>query len=138
MLHALVYVSRPTIPPHSPDLLDIVRSCLRNNAPRGLTGFLFFDRAAFVQVLEGPEPGLEHLVRVLRTDPRHAGMRILRAGPIGARKFAGWDMAFADGTASAPLFGFAPARGVLDQAQDGEAAALLALLDALVPSPAPC
>jgi hypothetical protein len=44
MLCGLVHVSRPAILPHSPEVLDIVQACLRNNSPRGLTKFLYFDR----------------------------------------------------------------------------------------------
>ena len=133
-LQELVYVSRPRVQPHTPECLDILRACLRNNGPRGLTGFLFFDRIAFAQVLEGPGAALARMVAALRADPRHADMRICRQGPIAARRFAGWDMAMADGTAQAPLFGFAPPRAVLERAQAGDAAPLLALLDALSPT----
>jgi hypothetical protein len=75
---------------------------------------------------------------VLRAGPRHVEMRICRAEPLAGRGHARRDMAVADGTARAPLFGFSLRRAVLAQAQAGEAGPLMALIDAIQPSPAPC
>lgn len=130
-LESLIYISRPAIRPHSIELLDIADACLRNNPLHDLTGFLYFDRSFFVQVLEGESARIETLCATLLDDPRHYGMRVLRRAPILRRRFACWDMALCDGTSPYPLFGFKPSRKLLEAAKQGDASALLSAIDSM-------
>ena len=132
-LYSLIYISRPTIQAHSVEFLDIVRACIRNNPRHGITGFLYFDRRYFVQVLEGPQSEIVALCGSLRNDTRHTNMCILREQPINARKYGVWDMAFCDGTGPNPLFGFTASDMALQDAEHGHLAGLLGAIDAIVP-----
>jgi hypothetical protein len=96
-LFRLVYASRSLLGESMlareiPQILEVSR---RNNAARGVTGALLFSTDAFVQVLEGPQEGVERIFERIQCDPRHAGVVVLEAGPAPARDFAGWSMAYA-------------------------------------------
>lgn len=100
MLHRLAYASRALIRAHSPEMLDIVRSSLRNNPSDRLTGALYFDDSQFFQVVEGPEAAIDALWSNLLTDPRHYDIAPLRREPVEGRLFGAWSMKFHDGALS--------------------------------------
>ncbi|MCB4821871.1 BLUF domain-containing protein [Roseicella aerolata] len=96
-LFRLVYASRclleeAALAGEIPRILEVSR---RNNAARGVTGALLFSADAFVQALEGPQEGVEQIFERIQCDPRHAEAVVLEAGPVPARDFAGWSMAYA-------------------------------------------
>ena len=96
-LFRLVYASRSLIPEERvpveiPRILDMAR---RHNAAQDITGALLFSADGFVQVLEGPMAAVERLFEHIQCDPRHADVVVLEAGPLPARDFEGWSMAFA-------------------------------------------
>lgn len=114
-------------------MLDIERASLRNNAPDGISGFLYFDGTFFLQVLEGTRPALDGMMSRLRADPRHYALRVLRDCPLQSRQFGGWSMAFCDGTARHALFGFTPMRTELDAAERDRPGDILTRLDKVRP-----
>lgn len=134
-LRTIVYISRSLIEPYSSDLLDIARVCLRNNPRHATTGFLYFDKLYFVQILEGTESSLNDLCRNLEKDIRHCDMRILRDQPIQERRFDSWDMAFCDGGARFPFFGFEAPISMLENAAKGYSADILRIVDSIMPFP---
>ncbi len=96
-LFRLAYASRNLIPEHRmrveiPRILDAAR---RHNATQDVTGALLFGADGFVQVLEGPLAAVEQTFERIQCDPRHADVVVLEAGPVAARQFDGWSMAFA-------------------------------------------
>ena len=97
-LHALAYVSTPTVPFSDRDLSDLLLSARRFNAAHGVTGKLVVledgDRVVrFAQWVEGPPAALETCLRRILADPRHGDVDVRRSGPVPARRFPVWDMA---------------------------------------------
>lgn len=96
-LISLVYVSRSLVPAGGEEMSAIAEASQRKNAMCGLTGFLYYDNEAFVQVLEGPDGEVRELYRVIESDPRHDRVTLLGETPIGQRAFGGWAMGLYDG-----------------------------------------
>ncbi|MGI4802969.1 MAG: BLUF domain-containing protein [Janthinobacterium lividum] len=95
----LVYVSRNNLP-HQIEAQDqqvdrILTSSRQNNAPVGITGALLFSTDCFAQTLEGPMAAVETVFERIQRDPRHCEPIILQAGPVDAREFGDWSMAYA-------------------------------------------
>ncbi|MBX9907574.1 MAG: BLUF domain-containing protein [Beijerinckiaceae bacterium] len=73
-------------------LREILDASRRNNARSGITGYLIFDGAAFVQILEGDQLAvLATYVRIER-DPRHRDVRIIGSQRVAKRRFGSWWM----------------------------------------------
>ena len=90
----LTYTSwaRPGILPE--EIEAIVSSARINNPLDGLTGVLIFNGTSFMQILEGSHAAVDDLAERLASDPRHYRMSIRNEGPITARTFPDWSMAF--------------------------------------------
>ncbi len=65
-----------------------------NNARDGVTGGLLFTDGCFAQILEGTTEAVEAAFERIQCDERHAGVTVLETGPITARAFPDWSMAF--------------------------------------------
>lgn len=92
-LSTLIYVSNSLIsdPRSIGELLTVSREI---NLQRNITGVLVLHAGRFLQVLEG-RPHDVHLIysRIVK-DHRHENVRLLLDGPIPARRFGRWSMAF--------------------------------------------
>lgn len=86
-----VYLSHDRMSPEA--LETLVADARVRNAQDGITGALLFGGGHFVQVLEGPAPAVEALLRRIEADPRHEGFEVLLRRPTPARQFADWHMA---------------------------------------------
>ena len=86
----------------------------QHNARNNITGILTLHGGRFAQVLEGPETALRALLARITVDPRHHSLKVIADGPLAARRYAGWSLAFRD-----------PREFVLDQLDSvlGQAAA---------------
>ncbi|MEM7498983.1 MAG: BLUF domain-containing protein [Pseudomonadota bacterium] len=96
-LYSLLYVSRSLVPADSAEMNDIARTSQTNNATRGITGLLYYDNAAFLQVLEGTDPDVRALFDRIAADDRHDNVRMLGFQPTQSRSFGGWSMGLYDG-----------------------------------------
>lgn len=95
---------------------EILRVSIWNNARARVTGVLGHFGAHYVQVLEGPAPGLGALMQQLLADRRHAELSVLSRLTVHRRLFPGWSMARVD------IFGgMAPSASVIE---DGAALTL--------------
>lgn len=63
-----------------------------NNFRDGITGFLIFDKSAFIQVLEGEEAAVLETYERIGEDPRHNGLTLVATRTLQARAFDGWAM----------------------------------------------
>lgn len=95
-LERLIYRSRSTTGDPLPDMEDILKVSVWNNARARITGVLGHYGACYVQLLEGPAPALDSLLQQLRADPRHTELLILDRREVAARLFPGWSMARSD------------------------------------------
>lgn len=96
-LHRIAYCSRNCIAPADLPrqlraILDVAR---RKNPILGVTGALLYNDGSFAQVLEGPLSGIEPIFEAIQCDPRHSHVVVIASGPIEARSFEQWSMAFA-------------------------------------------
>lgn len=99
----IAYASRALISARSPDMLEVLRACMRNNARLGVTGALYYDGRQFYQVLEGDDTVIACLYDTIRNDPRHTDVQLLLRQPITQRRFDGWSMKFVDGSGRTDL-----------------------------------
>ena len=101
-LFRIAYFSRSTIGPDPADqareIGHIVASARRNNLLVGVTGALLFSHGCFAQVLEGAREDVDLVFERVRGDRRHRDLRILQQGPVSARSFGDWWMAYAGTT----------------------------------------
>lgn len=74
---------------------EILRASHVNNPREALTGFLvFLINGTFLQILEGPETGVEKALRRIASDARHTAMAIIFDHEIDERSFPDWTMGF--------------------------------------------
>ncbi|NMM77617.1 blue light sensor protein [Acidovorax sp. SRB_14] len=93
-LYQVLYVSLlgPDVPISA--VADIAGHARAANAQRDITGLLVFDGGRFCQQLEGWKKDVLALTERIRQDPRHTGVTILHHGPLAARRFSGFSLAF--------------------------------------------
>ena len=92
-LERIVYCSRARIDTTSLQAIaEILGVSQRNNAREGLTGALAVNDGWFLQVVEGPGPAIDRLLRRLAADPRHAELEVLSRRSVSGRLFADWSM----------------------------------------------
>jgi hypothetical protein len=104
-LRAFAYLSTPVVPFSDRDLNELLQSARRFNAAHGVTGKLVVLEAdegvtRFAQWVEGPADALSLCVERIDADPRHTDFRVVRRGPVMARRFPGWDMAIQPASSS--------------------------------------
>ena len=108
-LYRVLYCSRNCIPGDPEMAAETVRGILatsrRNNARDGITGGLLFSEGCFAQVLEGPLEAVQETFERIQCDERHGEVTVLETGPIEARDFPDWSMAFSGTAIDAPLAG---------------------------------
>jgi hypothetical protein len=69
------------------------------NATYSVTGMLLYHNGSFLQVLEGPEFGVDRIFASIQRDSRHNSIKLLHRQPIVRREFADWSMSFIDTSA---------------------------------------
>jgi hypothetical protein len=129
-LYRILYCSRSELEGSSKsnveEISQILAKSRTNNARDGITGGLFFSDQCFAQVLEGPADKVEEAFERIQCDMRHREVTVLEAGPVAARDFPAWSMAFT-GATDASGFG----QAVLSAAFSGQTEAGDKVLDIL-------
>ncbi len=94
-LHEVLYVS--TLAPEAPlqVVAQIAAKARIANAAADITGLLIFDGMRFCQQIEGPRKEVLALTQRIRQDSRHVNLEILRHGPLQARRFKRFALAYA-------------------------------------------
>ena len=95
MVHQLVYASTPVGSPPPTEIEAILEQARRNNQKRGITGFLLFDGAQFLQLLEGEKHAVREVFEVIRQDHRHRDVQPLLSQDDARQCFSNWSMAYA-------------------------------------------
>jgi hypothetical protein len=94
-LHQIIYLSMASgVGPSRAELQALLAQCVHNNRVAGVTGMLLYARGGYMQLLEGRGAVVENLYERIRRDPRHSRVTTLLHGPIEARSFPQWAMAF--------------------------------------------
>jgi hypothetical protein len=98
-IYRLVYYSKSNFTSSgnrlAADLKQILATAINNNAGRGITGGLVFNRRYFVQVLEGEHAAVMQTFARINKDPRHKDVVIAEMEPAGERLFGAWSMGYA-------------------------------------------
>ncbi len=77
------------------DLFYLLAHARENNAKKGLSGIIVYDRGHFFQWIEGHDQALGGVWNRIRADARHTDVEILVDQQIRTRLFEGWTMQFA-------------------------------------------
>ena len=109
-LYEVLYVS--VLAPDAPisTVAAIAGHARAANAQRDLTGLLVFDGHSFCQQLEGTQKDVLSAMERIGQDTRHVQVSVVHQGPLAARRFSNFSLAFS-------------------AAEDADALAALALLD---------
>ena len=94
MVFQLIYHSRflPIGAGPSGTIRSILSASETNNFRDGITGFLVFDKAHFVQVLEGDQDRVLETYERIGDDPRHHELTLIATRQVVRRAFADWAM----------------------------------------------
>lgn len=134
-LSRVLYCSRSQIPGGTEVILANIESILaasrENNRRAGISGALLFSDGCFAQVLEGDLDAVGEAFERIQCDERHMDVTVLQSGPIGARDFPSWSMAFAGADAGqSPIAGIALFDSAMSPSSKGQE--LVALLKDVV------
>lgn len=94
MMIQITYISTPSRPISTDDLMDILNGARTNNVNIGVSGMLLFTGSNFIQTLEGDEKVVEDLISTIKKDPRHKDLRVIEKKKITSREYAEWTMGF--------------------------------------------
>jgi hypothetical protein len=100
MLYTLIYSSVASVPMADGEVEILLARCQERNLADEVTGLLVHvrlgrDRAAFIQVLEGPEESVEATFARIARDELHTDVTVLARTPIETARFRQWSMKFA-------------------------------------------
>ena len=93
-LYYLIYTSIPARPMNEAELQELLHVAREANSRFEITGMLICLPESFTQLIEGPKAHIEQLYDNIQQDKRHFRITTLREGPIRARFFPDWAMAF--------------------------------------------
>lgn len=107
-LYCLSYVSTQVQPMDNDKLVELLEQARAKNARLGITGLLLHRDDSFFQILEGGEAEVRGLFEQISLDQRHGRVEVVSEGPVTAREFSDWQMAFIelDGQDFSALPGF--------------------------------
>ena len=92
----LIYASAATRPFSGVELNALLERARARNSLFQVTGMLLYHSGSFLQVIEGPESGIEVIYRSISRDPRHVNPKVLSRQTAVRREFEGWSMGFSD------------------------------------------
>ncbi len=95
-LHRLVYTSARSSSCDDTEIENILKSCVKNNPGKSITGLLLHSDKRFLQVVEGEKEVINALYEKIKVDPRHGGVNLRDSRAITARMFPEWHMAYKD------------------------------------------
>ena len=95
-LHEVIYFSLASEEMDAGKLDRLLSRCRSENEKTGITGVLVFYEREFLQLLEGEESDVLALYARIENDLRHQQIYKLWDGPIAARSYGQWAMAFID------------------------------------------
>ena len=94
MISQIVYVSVATKDLEKQEIHQILETARSKNQIKNITGFLLFNGAMFLQMLEGDCRKVNDLFTTLNKDPRHNKIQKIYEGQAETNIFSNWSMAF--------------------------------------------
>lgn len=91
---SLLYVSSAVRVLSSAEIYRLLATARQRNMRHAVTGVLLHCDGSFMQYIEGPHDGVEHIYRVIRNDVGHRGFIEISREVITEREFGDWSMAF--------------------------------------------
>lgn len=95
-IRRFAYISRATQTFQAGDLTRLQSLSQRNNRIKDITGALGFTGHYFLQYIEGRDPVIQDVMRIIRRDGRHADVLECEFPPGVKRRFGQWSMRFFD------------------------------------------
>jgi hypothetical protein len=92
----IVYASAAVIRFTPAELTLLLDKARIRNATYSVTGMLVYHNGSFLQILEGPEFGVDRIYASIQRDSRHNSLKLLLRKTILRREFEDWSMAFID------------------------------------------
>jgi len=86
------YMARYTGTTVERDLSDITARAKRNNERLGITGVLVYDAGVFIQVMEGPNDAITHMMTRILSDERADNVAVLFHRLVNERELGHWSM----------------------------------------------
>jgi hypothetical protein len=83
-------------------LQQVVAKSIQNNRLVDVTGFLLAREGLFLQLLEGPERGVQETFKRITADNRHDDITLISDAAADRRLFQQWNMAAAQAGGAAP------------------------------------
>jgi hypothetical protein len=74
------------------DLKQINVSAKKRNKILDITGVLFYQNNLFLQIMEGPDQNVDHLMNIIKQDSRHKNIQFLIQYEVHKRDFSEWNM----------------------------------------------
>jgi hypothetical protein len=102
MIYTLLYISTAERAFNNNELEELVSESRTWNSRHGITGFLAYvegvsegeTNCQFIQVVEGEKKDMEEVLTIIKEDPRHKNICVIKEGYINERKFDSWNMGF--------------------------------------------
>ena len=93
-MHELIYTSIANWEMTTKELTELLEQSREKNASLDITGLLVYHNRGFMQLLEGDKKAIFDLYDTITKDERHTSVQLFWNGPIEARSFKDWAMAF--------------------------------------------
>ena len=107
MILQAIYISAAAQAFSQEELAELLEKSRKSNAAKSISGMLVYHQGSFLQILEGPEQGVESLLETIASDPRHKEMQILFKDLVEEAEYEEWSMGYIDPSgASRILEGF--------------------------------
>ncbi len=91
----LAYISSAVAEFDKPKLVELLKTCYKNNGALGITGLLVYNgKGTFLQILEGEEQSVLSLYETIKRDPLHTRITCLGKKRIKERGYPDWKMGF--------------------------------------------
>ena len=90
----IVYASKATGNVDDAQLEKILKTAVRNNAAKKVTGMLLYTKGSFLQVLEGEASVIEALITQIKADTRHRDVEVVVRTSIKEHEFKNWSMGY--------------------------------------------
>ena len=91
-MKCIVYVSETLASFNASSLMELGAFCSDRNSTMQITGYLYYERARFIQYIEGPDEPTDSLMSDILLDTRHNVLIHQHDTELFERRFPSWAM----------------------------------------------